>query len=90
MPAKDNWLWRSTDEAIDQKVEEEEKELVVLESYLPQMMSQEEIEPVARQKKEARGVTDRSKMGQFIGAIMKELGGNADGADVKAVVEKLF
>ena len=71
-------------------VAEEEKELVVLESYLPQLMSQEEIEPIARAKKEQLGVTDKSKIGQLIGAIMKELGGKADGGDVKAVVEKLF
>jgi uncharacterized protein YqeY len=70
--------------------EEEEKELVVLESYLPQLMSQEEIEPIAQAKKEQLGITDKAKIGQLIGAVMKELGGKADGGDVKVVVEKLF
>jgi len=69
---------------------EEEKELVVLESYLPKLMSQAEIEPIAKAKKESLGITDKSKIGQLIGAVMKELGGKADGGDVKAVVEKLF
>ena len=69
---------------------EEEKELVVLEDYLPKMMSREEIEPIARAKKEQLGITDKSKMGQLVGAILKELNGKADGADVKAVIEKLF
>ena len=32
---------------------------------------------------------DKIKIGQFMGAIMKELKGKADGADVKAVIEKL-
>jgi Asp-tRNA(Asn)/Glu-tRNA(Gln) amidotransferase B subunit len=32
---------------------------------------------------------DKAKIGQFIGQIMKELKGKADGADVKVVVEKL-
>lgn len=68
----------------------ESEELVVLESYLPQMMSQEDIEPIARAKKEELGITDKSKMGQLMGAVMKELAGKADGADVKAVVEKLL
>lgn len=41
-------------------------------------------------KKEALGVTDKSKAGQLTGAIMKELAGKADGKDVKEVVEDLF
>lgn len=68
----------------------EKDELVVLESYLPQMMSQEELKPIAEAKKAELGIDDRSKMGILIGAVMKEVGGNADGADVKAVVESLF
>ena len=68
----------------------EREELVVLESYLPQMMSQEEIRPIAEAKKAELGVTDKSKMGMLIGAVMKEVGGNADGGDVKAVIESLF
>jgi uncharacterized protein YqeY len=71
-------------------VEGEEKELVVLESYLPQLMSKEEIEPIAIAKKEELGITDKGKKGQLIGAVMKEVAGKADGGDVKAVVEKLF
>ncbi len=70
--------------------EPEKEELVVLESYLPTLMSQEAIRPVAEAKKAELGVTDKSKMGILVGAIMKELGGKADGADVKAVVESLF
>jgi hypothetical protein len=68
----------------------EKEELVILESYLPQMMSQDEIRPVAEAKKVELGVEDRSKMGVLMGAVMKELQGKADGADVKAVVESLF
>jgi uncharacterized protein YqeY len=36
------------------------------------------------------GTVDKSGMGKFIGAVMKECGGNADGTDVKAVVEELL
>lgn len=68
----------------------EQEELVVLESYLPQMMSEAEIEPIAKTKMEALGVSDKSKMGVLIGAIMKETAGRADGGDVKAVVERLL
>lgn len=70
--------------------EPEKAELVVLEGYLPQMMSREAIRPIAEAKKAELGVTDKSKMGILMGAIMKETGGKADGADVKAVVEELL
>ena len=70
--------------------EPEKEELAILESYLPQMMSQDEIRPVAEAKKLELGVTDKSQMGQLIGAVMKDLQGRANGTDVKAVVESLF
>lgn len=70
--------------------EPEKAELVVLESYLPQMMSPEEIKPIAEAKKSELGIEDKSKMGMLVGAVMKELAGKADGSDVKTVVENLF
>ncbi len=70
--------------------EPEKEELVVLEAYLPTLMTQDEIRPIAEAKKAELGVTDKSKMGVLVGAIMKELGGKADGSDVKAVGEELL
>lgn len=68
----------------------EKEELVILEAYLPSLMSQEEIRPVAEAKKAELGIDDKAKMGQLVGAVMKELQGKADGGDVKVVVESLF
>lgn len=68
----------------------EKEELAILESYLPTVMTQEAIRPIAEAKKAELGVTDKSKMGILVGTVMKELQGKADGADVKAVVESLF
>ena len=68
----------------------EKEELVVLEAYLPQMMSVEEIKPIAEAKKVELGIDDKAKMGMLVGAVMKELAGKADGGDVKSVVEGLF
>jgi uncharacterized protein YqeY len=70
--------------------EPEKLELAVLEAYLPTMMSQDAIRPVAEAKKAELGVTDKSKLGILVGAVMKELAGRADGGDVKTVVESLF
>ena len=68
----------------------EKEELMVLESYLPQMMSIEDIRPIAEAKKAELGIDDKSKMGMLVGAVMKELSGKADGGDVKVVIEELF
>ena len=68
----------------------EKEELAVLETYLPQMMTQDEIRPLAEAKKVELGVDDKAKMGMLVGALMKDLNGQADGGDVKMVVESLF
>ena len=68
----------------------EKEELAVLEAYLPQMMSREEVLKVSQAKMEELGITDKSKMGMFMGAVMKELKGKADGDVVKSVVEELL
>lgn len=68
----------------------EKAELAILEKYLPKMMDRDEIKKIAVAKKAELGINDKSKLGQFVGALMKELKGKADGGDVKAVAESLF
>ena len=68
----------------------EESELKILETFLPKMMSKEDVKKKAVEVKERLGIADKSKIGQLIGATMKELKGMADGADVKEVMESLF
>ncbi len=68
----------------------EKAELAILETYLPAMMSKDDIRKIAEAKKAELGITDKSKLGMFVGTLMKELKGKADGADVKEVAESLF
>lgn len=68
----------------------EDAERVILETYLPALMGQEAIMKIVEAKKVEMGITDKKDMGRFMGAVMKDLAGKADGGDVKAVVEKLF
>ena len=70
--------------------ENEKKELAVLEEFLPTLMSIEEIRAFAENKKSEMGAVDASQKGQFMGALMKDLKGKADGGDVKKVVDELF
>ena len=68
----------------------EKDELAIIEKYLPALIGKEEIRKIATKKKEEMGISDKAKIGVLTGAIMKELKGNADGADVKTVVDSLF
>jgi hypothetical protein len=51
-------------------------------------MSEEEIENKVKAKL-AESPLDPTKKGQFVGTMMKELGSTADGALVKAVIDRL-
>jgi uncharacterized protein YqeY len=71
-------------------VKEEEAQLSILETYLPKLMAKDEIEKIAKSKKEELGITDASKKGMLMQSLMKELKGKADGSAVKDVVDSLF
>ena len=74
----------------EELAESEQKELEILSAYLPEEMSRDEVEKIAKAKKQEMGIEDKSKMGILMGAIMKETKGKADGSVVKEVVEELF
>jgi len=68
----------------------EKEELVILEGFLPEQMSEDNVRKVVEKKKEELGVSDKSDMGQLMSAVMGELKGQADGNIVKKVVEELL
>lgn len=70
--------------------ETEKIELAILEEYLPALMSEDAIREKALAKKEELGITDKKDMGRFMGALMQDLKGQADGDVVKKVVDSLF
>ena len=70
-------------------VKNEEDEMKILEALLPQLMSREEVEKVVKAKVAEAGAIDKTKLGQFMGGIMKELKGKADGMLVKEILEGL-
>jgi hypothetical protein len=71
-------------------VKKEQAELAILETYLPKLMDKNEVEKIARAKKDELGITDIAKKGMLMSALMKDLKGKADGAVVKEVVDLLF
>ncbi len=70
--------------------EEEQQQLVIIERYLPQMMSREEVEAIAKQVIAETGVTDAKGMGQVMGKLMPQVKGKADGRLVNEVVRELL
>jgi uncharacterized protein len=66
--------------------EEEKAELVILEKYLPAQMSEEEIIAFVQSKPKP----ELAHKNKFMGGIMKELKGKADGMLVKKAVDSLF
>lgn len=70
--------------------EAEKKELEIISSYLPAQMSLDEIRKIAEAKKIELGITDKTKAGMLIGAVIKASNGTAESKDVKAVVDSLF
>jgi uncharacterized protein len=70
--------------------ETEKAQLEVLEAYQPAQMGEADIRAIAEKKKAELNVTDKSKLGILVGAVMKETAGQADGSVVKKIVEELF
>ena len=71
-------------------VEEESAELAVLEKYLPALMDKNEVLVLAVAKKDELSISDPTKKGMLMAALMKDLKGKADGMVVKEVVDSLF
>ena len=70
--------------------DKEKAELVILETYLPQMMNKNDMMKIAETRKSELGVTSKSDSGKLMSALMKDLKGKADGSIVKEVVDEIL
>ncbi len=68
----------------------EREELEVLQTYLPQQLSEEEIRQHAQQVIEQLGAASMKDMGKVMGRLTKELAGRADNAVVAKIVKQLL
>ena len=71
-------------------VEKEKKELTVLQSYLPQPLSPEELEQLVRAAIQEAGATSKKDMGTVIKAVQAKVAGRADGKTISGLVSKLL
>ena len=74
----------------DDLVAQEKFELGIIEAYLPQMMSREEIEVLAKQAIADTGAANPKDMGKVMGRLMPQVKGKADGRLVNEVVRELL
>jgi uncharacterized protein len=73
----------------DDLVEQAKAEIAVLESYLPQQLSDEELGTMAKQIIEELKATPK-EFGKVMGKLVPMVKGKADGTRVQAVVKKLL
>lgn len=71
-----------------EQAEQERKEAAVLSVYLPEQLSEAEIQAVVEAKITELGATDVKLMGQVIGAVKVELGSSADAAIIARLVKE--
>jgi len=74
----------------DDLIAEARAEIAVLEAFLPQALSPEEIEGIVAETVAEVGATSMREMGQVMQAVMPKVRGRADGKDVNQIVRKLL
>jgi len=74
---KDSYLSYSQAKRSD-LADKEEKEIVILEKYLPEQMSDDQIKDMVLKVIKDMGATSSADFGKVMGATMKELGDSAD------------
>jgi uncharacterized protein len=68
----------------------EKYELAIIESYLPQMMSESEIHEIVQKTAMDVGALTPADMGKLMGALMAKVKGKADGSMVNKVVKEFL
>ena len=68
----------------------EKEEITILESFLPQQLSPEELEKLVRDAIAETGATSKKEMGPVIKAVQTKAAGRADGKTISQLVGKLL
>jgi len=71
-------------------ITENEAEIEILDTYLPQQLSTDEINVMAREAIDETGVTSPNEIGQVMKVLMPRIRGQAEGKEVNQIVRKLL
>jgi len=68
----------------------EREEISIIERYLPEQMSEEELEAIIKQIVEQTGADSMKDMGKVMGMASQKLAGKADGKTISGIVKRLL
>lgn len=71
-------------------IDETEKEIEILLNYLPEQLSEEELESMVRKIIDANSIQEKSQMGLLMKEIMPKIKGRADGKLVNKIAAKIL
>ncbi len=71
-------------------VEQEEREMSVLEGYLPAQMDAAALEPIVAEAIASEGAASPADMGRVMKVVMARVGGTADGKEVRVIAQRLL
>lgn len=69
-------------------VEKEQKEMEILQRYLPEQLSRDEIISIVNQIIEQVGANSIKDLGKVMGPVMKKVKGRADGKEIQQMVRE--
>lgn len=72
----------------DDLAQQEKDELQIIETYLPKMLSEEEVREAVQNQIEKMGASSMDDMGKVMGAMMGQLKGKAEGSLVSRIVKE--
>ncbi|PIB28383.1 glutamyl-tRNA amidotransferase [Maribacter sp. 4U21] len=76
-----------TEQGRDDLAELELAQVAVIEKFLPEQLTEEEIEKVVVQTIDATSASGMKDMGKVMGMVSKELAGQADGKTISTIVK---
>ncbi len=76
------------DAGRDEQADAEGFEAELIEAYLPDQLSDDELAELVEAAIAETGATERRQMGQVMGALMPKVGGRADGKRISSAVQE--
>ena len=71
-------------------VEKEKKEIEILEKYMPEQLTEEDIKKLAKEIIEKLGAREMRDMGKVMGQIIPKIKGKAEGSVISRIVKELL
>lgn len=72
----------------EEQAQKEEAEAKILESYLPEQISNEQLTKIVEESITELGATSVADMGKVMGVVMGKIAGRADGVSVSQIVKE--